>query len=67
MDKATEVARIEREATEVRLSPVKLAQRAGVNASTWYRNRKNPDTITLDTIDKLESAIRAKRSEMASA
>lgn len=63
MDKSAEVARIDRERTEVRLSHVKLCQRAGVDTATWWRNRKNPETITIDTIDKLETAIRAKRAE----
>jgi hypothetical protein len=67
LDKAQEVARIEREATEVRLSPAKLCERAGVAASTWWRNRKDPETITLDTMDKLEAAIRSKRQEMTPA
>lgn len=67
MDKAAEVARIEREATEVRLSPAKLCERAQVAPSTWWRNRKNPETITLETLEKLENAIKAKRAESVTA
>lgn len=67
MDKAAEVARIDRERVEVRLSHAKLCERAGVNPSTWWRNREDPETITLETIDKLESAIRAKRAEAVAA
>lgn len=67
MDKAEEVARIERESIEVRLSPDKLAERAGVHRTTWYRCRTNPDKLTLDVLDKLETAIRSKRAEAAAA
>lgn len=66
MDKAAEVARIDRERMEVRLSHARLCERAMVDPSTWWRNRRDPETITLDTIDKLETAIRVKRAEAAS-
>jgi hypothetical protein len=67
MDKEAEVARIEREATEVRLSPARLCERAGINPSTWWRVRKQPERLTLDTLGKLEIAIKSRRTEMASA
>jgi len=67
MDKVEEVARIDRERIEARLSHVKLAERAGVDAATWWRVRKNPESLTLDTLDKLEKAIKSKRTEMADA
>lgn len=67
MDKAGEIARLDRERIEVRLSHAKLCKLAQVDTSTWWRNRQNPETITLDTIDKLESAIRAKRAEVVPA
>lgn len=61
MDKKAEVDRIEREAVDVRLATVDLCREAGINESTWWRVRKNPDRLTLKTLDKLESAIRRKR------
>lgn len=67
MDKEKEVARIVAESVEVRLSPDKLAERAGVHRTTWYRCRTDPKRLTLDVLDKLETAIRAKRAESASA
>jgi len=65
MNKADEVKRIDRERVEVRLSHAKLCERANVDTSTWWRNRNFPETITLETIDKLEGAIRSKRAETA--
>lgn len=67
MDKVAEVAKIERESVEVRLSPDKLAERAGIHRTTWYRCRNNPEKLTLDVLGKLETAIRTKRAENASA
>lgn len=67
MNKAEEIERIIREAEAVRLSPAKLCSRAGIAASTWWRNRKNPESMTLDTLEKLEAAIKAKRAELAAA
>lgn len=65
MDKKAEVERIEREAVEVRLSPHGLSEAAGIDKSTWWRIRKDPDRLTLRTLDKLETAIREKRKASA--
>jgi len=67
MNKADEVARIDRERVEVRLTHARLCEAARVDPATWWRNRNNPETISLDTIDKLEKAIKAKREERAAA
>lgn len=67
MDKQAEVARIEREAVEVRLAPAKLCALAKINASTWWRIRKQPERLTLDTLAKLEIAIKTRRAELEAA
>lgn len=66
-EKAQTVARLEREAVEVRLTHTALAQRAGLDFSTWFRIRKNPEQLTIASLDKLETAIRTKRAEMTPA
>lgn len=65
MNKADEVARIEREAVDVRLSPINLCERAGINKTTWWRIRKNPESMTLTVLAKLETAIKKRRNELA--
>jgi len=67
MNKTQEVARIMRESVEVRLSPDKLAKRAGIHRTTWYRCREEPNRLTLDVLGKLEKAIAAERAERANA
>jgi len=67
MDKVAEVARIEREAVEVRLMPADLCRLAQVNPSTWWRVRQKPEKLTLRVLGKLEVAIRNRRKELADA
>lgn len=64
MDKAKAIANIEREAVELRLEMHQLYKRAGVTRMTWYRARKNPESMTLTTLGNMERALRERRAEM---
>lgn len=64
MDKSAEVKRLEKEAVDARLSPSRLSKMAGIDQSTWWRVRQNPERLTLDTLAKIETAIKARRVEL---